>query len=245
MAVSLQDAGPEPSAPVPVRFELLRRSKDLVMDMGEMQRFCQFDDDTGWPRHTLKDATGPLLDSICKIDETAERGISLRQLLVTYEYVKRHCVDEGWTGSHLQPDGTYGYDGKGTKLRPETVTLYDLCEYVIKPSTETHKCSFVEFVTGVGEESVCRCPDGHAPMTRTRVHKIIRNGTCEFEEIEEISCTQCANKLSDMYFSGDYWVCHRCVDKHKLCKLCAILAEESVPRAELQRPLWFVSHWYG
>ncbi len=70
------------------RFELLRRSKDLVVDIRQgyfCHYFCQLDAATGWPKHTLKHGTGPLPDSICKIDETAERGISLRQLLVTYE----------------------------------------------------------------------------------------------------------------------------------------------------------------
>jgi hypothetical protein len=237
MAVSLQGAGPAPSAPVPDPFELLRRSKDLVLNIrksihGIHGAFCHFDAATGWPRHTLKDRTGPLPDGICKIDETAERGISLRQLLVTYEHVKLRCVAEGWTGSHKQPDDTYAYDGKGTKLRPETVTLYDLCEYVIKPSTKTHKCSFVELVTGVGNESVRLCPDGHAPMARRDIN---------YEEAEETSCTKCANKLE---WDDTYWVCHRCVDKHKLCDACAP-APVSMPRAELQRPLWFVSHWYG
>jgi hypothetical protein len=94
MGASLQGAraGPGPSDPAPDRFELLRRSKDLVVDIRQgyfCHYFCQFDAATGWPKHTLKNGTGPLPDSICKIDETAgERGISLRQLLVTYEYAK-------------------------------------------------------------------------------------------------------------------------------------------------------------
>ena len=36
-------------------------------------------------------------DGICKNDETAARGISVRQLLAMYEHVKRRCVAEGWT----------------------------------------------------------------------------------------------------------------------------------------------------
>ena len=63
---------------------------------------------------------GPmLLDGICKIDETAERGISVRQLLAMYELVKRRCVAEGWT------------NWAGELLTPETVTLYDLNKYAI------------------------------------------------------------------------------------------------------------------
>jgi hypothetical protein len=36
----------------------------------------------------LKGDGGPVPDGIYKIDETAQRGISVRQLLVTYEHVK-------------------------------------------------------------------------------------------------------------------------------------------------------------
>jgi hypothetical protein len=288
MVVSRPDAGPfEPSTPVPDPFELLRRSDDLVVDIqgtGD-HAFCQFDEATGWPKHnTLKGGTGPSPDGFCKIDETAERGISLRQLLATYEHVKLRCKMEEWTGR----------DGK--PLTPETVTLYDMNKYVIKPSTEArrhecsfvengqhrrvrmvrtkvregeeiactqcaakltnwvsrsdryywqchplcddkHKlcgacacCSFVELVTGVGEkpESVRRCPDGHAPMARTRVH-----ADSTTDAAEKISCTQCANKLEK---GATYWVCHHCGDKHELCGACAP-APVPVPRAELQRPL--------
>jgi hypothetical protein len=210
------------------RFELLRRSNYLEVVLGEafdyngntLGLFCQLDKVTGWPKYSVNEGSGPLPDGICKIKETAERGISLRQLLVTYEYSKRRCVAEGWAS----------WDGK--PLTPETVTLYDLCKYVIKPSTEAHQCSFVELVTSVGEESVRRCPDGHVPMTRTQVYA---------RSSEGIPCMQCANKLKK---GAIYWICHRCGDKHVLCDACAP-APAPVPRAELQRPLWFVSHWYG
>ena len=139
-------------------FELLRRARDLVVGLGEVE-FCQFDKETGWPAYTMKEDGGPVPDGICKIDETAARGISVRQLLVMYELVKRRCVAEGWTD----------WDGE-TLLTPETVTLYHLNKYVIMPATEAHQCSYVELVTGVGEESARRCPDGHVPMARTKVH---------------------------------------------------------------------------
>jgi hypothetical protein len=77
---------------VPDQFELLRRANDLVLDLkavdcGYRNRgvFCQFDAATGWPKYTMKQGTGPLPDGICKIDETAMRSISVRQLLVPYE----------------------------------------------------------------------------------------------------------------------------------------------------------------
>ena len=224
------DAGPEPTAHAPDRFELLRRAKDLVVGLGETDygwgkgRFCQFDEETGWPVYSLKEDGGPVPDGICKIDETAARGISVRQLLVMYELVKQRCVAEGWT------------NWVGELLTPETVTLYDLNKYVIMPATKAHQCSYVELVTGAGEESARRCPDGHVPMARTKVYQ-----DTSTRQAEEVSCTQCARKLEE---DATYWVCHRCGDRHKLCGACAP-APAPVKCAELQEPLWFASHWYG
>ncbi len=104
------------------------------------------------------------------------------------------------------------------------------------PATKVHECSYVELVTGAGEESARRCPDGHVPMARTKVYE-----DASTEHAEEVSCTQCAKKLER---DSTYWVCHRCGEKHKLCGECA---PKSVPVtcAELQAPWWFASHWYG
>ncbi len=216
---------------MPDRFELLRRAKDLVVDIKNSRNgaFCRFDAATGWPTYAMKESSGPLPDGMCKIDETAERGISLRQLIVTYEHVKQRCVAEGWTSTDTRRAGEL--------LTPETVTLYDLCNYVIKPATEAHKCSYVELVTGLGEEIVRRCPNGHVPMARTQVYS--KDGPPLYTA-EEISCSQCAKKLE---LKRTYWVCHRCGDEHRLCDACAP-PPGAAPRAELQRPLWFVSHWY-
>jgi hypothetical protein len=209
------------------RFELLRRAKDLVVGLGDGAKklpglFCQFDKMTGWPVYSMKEDGGPVPDGICKIDETAARGISVRQLLLVYELVKQRCVAERWTSTDTRRAGEL--------LTPETVTLYDLNKYVIMPATEAHQCSYVELVTGAGEESARRCPDGHVPMARTKVY------SCE-----EVSCTQCAKKLEE---DATYWVCHRCGDRHRLCGACAP-APAPVKCAELQLPLWFVSHWCG
>jgi hypothetical protein len=232
------------SAHAPDRFERLRRAKDLVVGLCEKGEkdsrgntlpgvSCQFDENTGWPLYTMKEDGSPVPDGICMIDETAERGISVRQLLVMYELVKQHFAacnlnlkcTERWTNWAGDPIWT-----------PETVTLYDLNKYVIMPATKAHQCSYVELVTGVGEESARRCPNGHVPMARTIVYKC--NST---SEAEEVSCTQCAKKLE---LGATYWVCHRCGDKHMLCAQCAP-APAPVKCAELQLPLWFVSHWYG
>jgi hypothetical protein len=218
-------------------FELLRRAKELVVGLGETDDrhgrkldglFCQFDKTTGWPVYSMKEDGGPVPDGICKIDETAARGISVRQLLVLYELVKRRCVAEGWT------------NWAGELLTPETVTLYDLNKYVIMPATKARQCSYVELVTGAGEASARRCPDGHVPMARTKVYRDVPTPGLA-EHAEEVACTQCAKKLE---LGATYWVCHRCVDRHKLCGACAP-APAPVKCAELQAPWWFASHWYG
>ncbi len=203
-------------------FKLIRRASDLVVGLGCDTRSCQFDEKTGWPVYTMREDGGPVPDGICKIDGTAARGISVRQLLVTFELVKQRCVAEGWM------------NWAGELLTPETVTLYDLNKHVIMPATEAHHCSYVELVTGAGEESARRCPDGHVPMARTIVYLVRVHA-------EEVSCTQCAKKLER---GATYWMCHRCGDKHKLCGACAP-GPAPVKCAELQEPLWFVSHWYG
>jgi hypothetical protein len=206
------------------RFELLRRARDLVVGLGDDGSVCQFENRTGWPVYTMKENGGPVPDRICKINETAARGISVRQLLVMYELVKKRCVAEGWA------------NWAGELLAPETVTLYDLNKHVIMPATKAHQCSYVELVTGVGEESARRCPNKHVPMARTIVYTDSAN-----EQAEEVSCTQCKKKLER---GATYWVCHRCGDKHKLCGECAP-APAPVKCAKLQEPLWFVSHWCG
>jgi hypothetical protein len=212
-----------------LHFQLVRRSQDIVVEISPDEFYdrtngsklpgkcCQFDEATGWPKYSMKEPSGPLSDGIRSIAETEMRGITLRQLLAAWEHVQQHCVAEGWTSTA---------DHK-TRLTPKTVTLYDMCHYVIKPATRRRECSFVEFVTPLGEKIVRRCPDGHAPMARTEVYAG-----------EEISCTLCKKPLAK---STAYWLCHRCEGTH-LCDGCA-LAPAPVSCAELQRPLWFTSHW--
>ena len=99
-------------------------------------------------------------------------------------------------------------------------------------------CSFVELVSGVVTQSVRRCADGqcgHVPMARSKVYPD------KFGDAEEIACTQCAARLE---LHAPYWLCHRCGGKHRLCSECAP-KPAPVPCRELQRPLWFVSHWWG
>ena len=68
---------------------------------------------------------------------TELRGITLSQLNAVYAHVERRCTKERWISDHDK-----------TLLVPETVTLYDVCKYVILPATIELKCSFVERLVG-------------------------------------------------------------------------------------------------
>lgn len=76
--------------------------------------------------------------SVVRIEDVAERGITLRQLLDVREIIYQRCEAEVWRSTnpahHKKP------------LKPHEVTLYDLVEYLIKPFTKSSSCSYVEMV---------------------------------------------------------------------------------------------------
>lgn len=62
-----------------------------------------------------------------------ERGITLKELELVNEYVRRHCEAESWMGTRFDEHG------RPTKvaLTPETVNLYDIDVNMLKPLTAT------------------------------------------------------------------------------------------------------------
>ena len=85
----------------------------------------------GWPKYTVDETR--TADG-CRLPLPQDRGITLRQLLVLWEHIKKFCVEEKWKSQN------------GNQLTPETVNFYDCCAYVVKPATIERRCSFVEFV---------------------------------------------------------------------------------------------------
>ena len=75
----------------------------------------------GWPVYKVWNEAAPSV--CCVIPKTEERGITPRQLLVLWEYIKVNCVKKGW---NLK-------DWNNKLLTAQTVTLYDCNSYVIKP----------------------------------------------------------------------------------------------------------------
>ncbi len=66
------------------------------------------------------------------------RGITLRQLRAIYANIVERCEKEGWVNH------------KGQRLTPETVTLYDIDKYIVKPFTKDTQASFVETLPSTG-----------------------------------------------------------------------------------------------
>ena len=68
-------------------------------------------------------------------DHVEDSGITLRQLRQLREQIYRRCVPEGWTSAFSKQ-----------KLTPESVTLYDVMEWYIKPETKPNTCSYIELL---------------------------------------------------------------------------------------------------
>ncbi|CAB9529175.1 expressed unknown protein (Partial), partial [Seminavis robusta] len=73
------------------------------------------------------------------IPKTELRSLNTRQLKELALQVILRCEAEGWTSTDLKK--------KGTPLKPEDVTLYDLVEHYVKPITAERQCSYVEMVS--------------------------------------------------------------------------------------------------
>lgn len=67
-----------------------------------------------------------------RIAAAEERGVTLAQLRRVMAHVEMRCGREAWLG----------VDGR--RLTADTVTLYDVTRYVIKPATQQAQCSFIE-----------------------------------------------------------------------------------------------------
>ena len=68
-------------------------------------------------------------------------AITLAQLRKVKEQIERRCKAEGWRAWNPKENRL-----ERRPLKPEQVTLYVVCDKVIKPATEAKKTSFVELV---------------------------------------------------------------------------------------------------
>ncbi|CAB9517610.1 resistance protein [Seminavis robusta] len=78
-------------------------------------------------------------DSCQSIADAEYRTITISQLLDVALQIVQRCKIEGWTSTNP--------DDKGKCLEPQDVTLYDLVEHFIKPTTQKMKCSYAEAIS--------------------------------------------------------------------------------------------------
>eukprot|EP00930_Biecheleria_cincta_P083151 TRINITY_DN72779_c0_g1_i1.p1 TRINITY_DN72779_c0_g1~~TRINITY_DN72779_c0_g1_i1.p1 ORF type:complete len:669 (-),score=97.88 TRINITY_DN72779_c0_g1_i1:264-2270(-) len=74
----------------------------------------------------------------CSIPQTELRGITLPQLHTALSCATALCMEELWTSTRPED--------KDLPLSHETINLYDLVHYLVKPATASRKCSHVELV---------------------------------------------------------------------------------------------------
>ena len=70
----------------------------------------------------------------CTIPKTEERAITLEQLRRVKQQIQQRCEAERWR------------DWQKKRLSPGDVSLYVICDKVIRPATEAKQTSFVELV---------------------------------------------------------------------------------------------------
>ena len=69
-----------------------------------------------------------------KIPQVEHRGITINQLLLLRRHIQRRCTPEEWT-NHLNQ-----------KLNHQTVNLYEIARYVIRPATIAAQVSYIEYI---------------------------------------------------------------------------------------------------
>ncbi len=120
--------------------------------------------------------------------ETAERGISVRQLRAVFEHVQEHCVADRWTNV------------RGELIAANHVTLYDLVRYVIKPSTVSRRCSYVELVA---TEAAAQRPRWF--VSHWWGHQVVQMLRCIEQHAHDHGYDEDA---------ATYWVCAFAINQH-------------------------------
>ena len=84
--------------------------------------------------------------------------MTLSQMRRVGEHIRRRCAAERWTGWRPSTEATRDVSwvagcvpapGKWGEvwLAPAMVNLYDLDDYMIRPATAAHRCSWVDLLT--------------------------------------------------------------------------------------------------
>lgn len=133
-------------------------------------------------------------------DHVEDSGITLRQLRQLREQIYRRCVPEGWTSAFSKQ-----------KLTPESVTLYDVMEWYIKPETKPNTCSYIELL-------VAQVDPRAAPVRSQQPVWFVSHWWGE-PVVEFISCIEAHVKDRGLSEDTPYWVCAYANNQHQLDEL--------------------------
>ena len=85
------------------------------------------------------------IEDACSLAATEFRGITLTQLRDLWTKIAGLADEDGYLQDWK------GYDGK--VCHKDTVNLYDVVDYLVKPETLARKCSYVELVAPPGTKA--------------------------------------------------------------------------------------------
>ena len=85
------------------------------------------------------------IEDACSLAATEFRGITLTQLRDLWTKIAGLADEDGY----LQDWKDYG----GKMCHKDTVNLYDVVDYLVKPETLARKCSYVELVAPPGTKA--------------------------------------------------------------------------------------------
>jgi hypothetical protein len=128
-----------------------------------------------------------------KIHKVEERGLTLLQLRDLWNHIRNRCEPEGWMGVD------------GALLRAETATLYEVLRYVIKPCSQSTKCSYVEYL-GNGPQLPLWCVSHYTGMP--------------FKDMLECLEQHARDRGISEY--APYWICEFAVNQHALVANAAL-----------------------
>ncbi|CAE8646899.1 unnamed protein product [Polarella glacialis] len=136
---------------------------------------------------------------VCNIPKTEERGITIRQIRLVFEFVKLCSSSSGWTVAWKDSNPMSPFHGQPMHI--DSFNLYQACEWIIKPSTSEDRCSFVELMASQRELQLPSWFASH--WWGEPIKKFVH---CLEEHI----------RVRGLSLDLAYWVCAYCNNQHSI-----------------------------
>ena len=93
------------------------------------------------------------IEAVCSIAATELKGITLTQLRDLWTKIESLADVDGYLPGWTCPPVRMGHVLPGWTCDKDTVNLYDVVKYLVKPETAARKCSYVELVAPPGPKA--------------------------------------------------------------------------------------------